>query len=722
MRIVNVSKSYEKKVLDNINLEFNKCGLYLIHGESGTGKSTLFRIINGLEKPDEGFVEIASNESISYCSSDNQLIEHIKVKDMLGILSNDKNEINNLLEIFEIKSLKRKKINKLSSGERERLQIVLTLLKDTNVIFLDEPTENLDNKTTIKVLNYLKELSKEKIIVLISHDIKNVIEYADQIYLLENASLIEEKNYVGTKEPLATTSKELNKKGLINYSFKNLFKHPIIMMLNLLLIFTIYLILGNVFLIFSINNERTFQKIGENLEYRFVGVGGNEEKALKYHLVRNNTYAFLDNVLEYEKVKDYLDFDNPYNSFIDNYDMEDFSRERTKIYIPCIIQSGYTYEGKKVQLDETFNVIGTNYYYHVVGIINQQLDEYKLAVIISSKIDKFIFDELGIRSCAIWSQLSNLYYDNGNKYNGLFCEKDIDYIDDIDFIKDYCININYVTSEYEGYFYVGEFPKNDNEIMLNQPYLYASLNENNNIELLDDSLIYKYAGINNEINRKIDDHIFDEPIEGLKITGTIGYVKNNVVENKNYKNCYVSHEMYEKMCDSLKSNDYHYYYLNDNYATKESFKYMTPDVFSLINSTYKRFNYNMELKFISTIPYNSLALIMILVEIIFVKILSDDTLRDIKVLKLYNAKDKDIKAIISSNCIFKNFFRLIGFILGIVIQYYVLKREFSFDFKIIPVYSIWLIILLFIVSLAISLFYELSIYSIRKKKVLAKHE
>ena len=721
MRIVNVSKSYEKKVLDNINLEFNKCGLYLIHGESGTGKSTLFRIINGLEKPDEGFVEIASNESISYCSSDNQLIEHIKVKDMLAILSNDLDKINNLLDIFEIKSLKRKKINKLSSGERERLQIVLTLLKDTNVIFLDEPTENLDNKTTIKVLNYLKELSKDKIIVLISHDIKNVFDYTEQVYLLENACLIEEKNYQSFKEPIPSTNKELNKKGLIKYSFKNLFKHPIIMMLNLLLIFTIYLVLGYVFLLIGINNTKTYESLSKHMKYPVYSVSASDEEANKYHLLKFPNYVGGFNIYEYEKVKDYLDLDNPYNLFVENYNMEAFEYNNGDIVVPCIIESGFKYKNNEVKLGNVIHKSGYDYYFQVVGILNQEISNINDTIIISSKLDKFLFEKCGVQiSVGSIFHLTSADIDTFNTTFGDY--RDVKYIDDITDIKSKCIPASAVTYDYEGYFYVGEFPKNDNEIMLNQPYLYASLNENNKINLLNDDIKGEYAGINNQINNSVYDDLFKEPLNGLKITGTIGYISYRYVSKKNLHNIYVSHDMYEKMCESLKENDYHSYKNSSYYVCKDSFKYMTSNEYLSINYEYKNYNYNLKKKFIETIALDFIALIMILVELIFIKTIFDDTLRDIHILKLYKASNKDIKIIIVSTYFVKSFFRIIGYILGVLINYNVLKYLFTMNYDTTPVFNIWFIILAFIISLSLSLLYEVGMYKLRRNKVLSKHE
>ena len=111
MKVINITKTYDDvSVLNNISIEFNKCGIYLIHGESGAGKTTLFRIINNLETPDSGSIELENEETISYCSSSNQLIEHITVMDMIKIISNDLTIINDMLKSFGIYSLRNKKL------------------------------------------------------------------------------------------------------------------------------------------------------------------------------------------------------------------------------------------------------------------------------------------------------------------------------------------------------------------------------------------------------------------------------------------------------------------------------------------------------------------------------------------------------------------------------------------------------------------------------------
>ena len=142
MKIVNLFKYYgDNIILDNINLEIKNKGLYLIYGDSGQGKTTLFNIIFKQENYDDGYIDY-NNDKISFCKSTNQLIEILTPLDMVSFISNDKASIDKYFNYFSLTKVKNKRIVNLSSGERQRLQIILTLLSNANILLFDEPSSN----------------------------------------------------------------------------------------------------------------------------------------------------------------------------------------------------------------------------------------------------------------------------------------------------------------------------------------------------------------------------------------------------------------------------------------------------------------------------------------------------------------------------------------------------------------------------------------------------
>ena len=729
MKVINITKTYEDvSVLNNISIEFNKCGIYLIHGESGAGKTTLFRIINNLETPDSGSIELENEETISYCSSSNQLIEHITVMDMIKIISNDLTIINDMLKSFGIYSLRNKKIKKLSSGERERLQIILTLLKDSRVVFLDEPTENLDKKTSIQIFNYLKSLSKEKIIVLISHDYEISSKYADEIYLLENGSLIEEKKDNNNLVARNFKQNDLKKKGLFNYSFKNLFKHPIILPFNLLLIFMIYFLTCIVLMNLCIDSKNIYKEIGNNLKYPLQKIICTREEAEKYHLLISNT--FVEDGIEFEDVADYIDINDKNNVFAETYSPQMLEKfETTKIdnvdtiIAPCFVYKNYKYNGKKVDLgnyiDSFHTDLSENIKFVVVGLIDKPLTSIGAEIIYSAKLHKYIYDTKGIM-CNLRYTMYKIFDKNVSNTDSTFNNRiySMDYVSNISDIKDYCISFNHIQNDYTGWFYYGTFPNSDDEIMLGNPYLYASLNEDNNKDLKL-NIYGETAGINNVISKPVYEDILGTSINKLKITGTIGYCINGEIINNKYDSFFVSDEMYQKIDNSIVNNNYHRYLSGAYYLTKESYNYVTREFFDVWD---EHLSIGVDRNLSGIVLFSSLSLIMILIESIFIKVLLDDTIRDYDVLRLYNAKDKDIKFAIFSNYILKTIIRILGLCLGIPVGIIYVSSAYSTVANINMPFKYYILIPSIILFLGLSYFYDVLCYKLRRKKVILKHE
>ena len=201
----NVSKSYDRKVLDNVNLSFASCGLVSILGDSGSGKSTLLNILAGIEFADSGMVSFGlrnikeinanyySNSLVGYIFQSYNLIDYLTVLDnvLLGVNLSHKvvGNVDDILKKLNIYHLKYKKVKYLSGGEKQRVAIARCLVCDYKVILADEPTGALDNFNSLNVLNILKEISRERLVIMVTHNEDLAKKYSDIVYVLNDGKL-----------------------------------------------------------------------------------------------------------------------------------------------------------------------------------------------------------------------------------------------------------------------------------------------------------------------------------------------------------------------------------------------------------------------------------------------------------------------------------------------------------------------------------------------------
>ncbi len=208
LKLINVCKEYKNGknkylILDNINLSFNTKGLVFILGPSGSGKSTLLNIIAGNLKCDRGEVWLG-NKCISKLSSrclnnyrsniignifqDYNLIEYMSVIDNIKLAYNGKgnNGIIKLLKDLNMYDKRNVIVSKLSGGEKQRVAIARALVNGNSIILADEPTGALDSKMGIQVMDILKEVSKDRLVIVVSHDNNLANKYASRIIIMTN--------------------------------------------------------------------------------------------------------------------------------------------------------------------------------------------------------------------------------------------------------------------------------------------------------------------------------------------------------------------------------------------------------------------------------------------------------------------------------------------------------------------------------------------------------
>lgn len=203
-------------VINNTSLEFGDNGLVALLGPSGSGKTTLLNVIGGLDKVRRGKIYIngrkitqrfqgcidkTRNLNIGYIFQDYKLVEDLSVYDnvslalkMVGI--KDKKEIDKrvcyVLDKVGMLRYKKRPCSMLSGGERQRVGIARAIVKNPSIIIADEPTGNLDSKNSVEIMNIIKAISKEKLVVLVTHEVNLAKFYADRIIELEDGKIIKD--------------------------------------------------------------------------------------------------------------------------------------------------------------------------------------------------------------------------------------------------------------------------------------------------------------------------------------------------------------------------------------------------------------------------------------------------------------------------------------------------------------------------------------------------
>lgn len=223
-----IGKSKDKgvvKALDNVSIDFPETGLVFLLGKSGSGKSTLLNSIGGLDTFDSGEIIIKGKSSKNFSQSDfdsyrntfigfifqeYNILENFTVAKNLSIAIElqgkkpNKNEVNQLLEQVEMLDYAKRKPNQLSGGQKQRVAIARALIKNPEIIMADEPTGALDSNTGKQVMETLKNLSKTKLVIIVSHDREFAEYYGDRIIELKDGKVIRD---VSRKEVWAEKTK-----------------------------------------------------------------------------------------------------------------------------------------------------------------------------------------------------------------------------------------------------------------------------------------------------------------------------------------------------------------------------------------------------------------------------------------------------------------------------------------------------------------------------------
>lgn len=463
LELKNINKVYNSKfkskanALKDINLYFANNGCNVILGPSGCGKSTLLNIIGGLDKQTSGNIiynsydikvkdyDLWRNNIIGFVFQDFNLISDLTMYENLAIVCYDKPNDEVDLMVHEVlckvglKDYENRYSYEMSGGEIQRVAIARALLKNSKILLADEPTGNLNKEMSAEIFSLLKELSKDKLIIIVTHNEEMANKYADRIIKMEdgtivfdsNSEIIEESNDVYV--PILTN--RLKNNLIFKMSFKNLFSKKcryIISLLSLVLLFTLLSISFSI-----VNFDRYYVDseniINNNIDRFYLKQYESDENNLSFisknEIIENNdiTYILNDEInsyndlleMGYELYEGFNEISHEGIYVIDNFIIE--CLHKGMIYYDS---NGENEVSKNIPIQELVNkylfhydnyfkidgIIKTGYLEYINGNINEQVIEDEYNFYTNSKIfskSDSLFKEVKIHRSFIDNASSN---------------------------------------------------------------------------------------------------------------------------------------------------------------------------------------------------------------------------------------------------------------------------------------------------------------------------
>lgn len=215
----NKGKPNEIHVINQANLEFGDTGLVCILGESGSGKTTLLNTLGGLDTYQGGKITVDSttltrysktteklrNSKYAYIFQEQYLLQentvayNIRLAMSMFDMTKEEKEarLDYVLQAVDMKKYKKRLVSQLSGGQQQRVAIARALVKSPQVIFADEPTGNLDEANSMRVMSIIKKISKECLVILVTHEKRIAEFFADRIIHVRDGQIVADIGHEG---------------------------------------------------------------------------------------------------------------------------------------------------------------------------------------------------------------------------------------------------------------------------------------------------------------------------------------------------------------------------------------------------------------------------------------------------------------------------------------------------------------------------------------------
>lgn len=231
LKLKNIKKSYKtgdfvQKALDNVSITFRKSEFVSVLGPSGSGKTTLLNVVGGLDNYDSGDLIINGkstknfkdrnwdayrNICVGFVFQNYNLIGHISVLanvemslTLSGVnLKTRRKKAKEALKKVGLLDHANKRPNQLSGGQMQRVAIARALVNDPDIILADEPTGALDSKTSVQIMDLIKEISKDKLVIMVTHNADLASRYSSRIVELKDGKIVSDSNPINEKDDLS---------------------------------------------------------------------------------------------------------------------------------------------------------------------------------------------------------------------------------------------------------------------------------------------------------------------------------------------------------------------------------------------------------------------------------------------------------------------------------------------------------------------------------------
>lgn len=526
LKLENVSKIYYTNGIvatgiSKVNLELNIGEFVVITGESGSGKSTLLNVISGIDSYEEGEMYINGKETSHYTEKD---FEEYRKKYIANIFQSF-NLINSytvyqnvelvlLLNGYKRKQIKKKvldiidkvgltkfkntKVSKLSGGQKQRVAIARAIVKDTPIIVADEPTGNLDTKSAYEIIELLKNVAKDKLVVIVTHNIEQVEKYATRIIKMHDGRMIQNTEIKNINEDSKITQASGK-----NITIPNQYRLGIRNTFN---IFSKFILLFIVF---------TFMSVAFLAEYSAF-------KLVEHSTEENSGYSA--NLRDISKERILINKQNR-----EPFTEDDYNKIKQLSNIDYIVEDDISLDTEFILRNDTLNTYG---YIKDINNFKGNLDigrmpENNDEIIFKANKDDYTITQMLDETLNSEFSLQKSYREG----------------DTIKTVKIVGIQYNENNNDYDRKFYVSsDIQKavrtyvherySDTKILLNDKYVKYNIETNENVEpgtaIVNDDLKYQFKNnriINQNINISVSNIYYKDNID-LTITKT--FTKSNL--------------------------------------------------------------------------------------------------------------------------------------------------------------------------------------------------
>ena len=275
MRVQNICKTYHTQTgedvhaLNGISFDLPETGVVAILGKSGSGKSTLLNVLSGLDRFDSGDIQCFGksmknfsakeldhyrNSCVGFVFQEYHLIPELNVGDNIALAlqlqgqAGAKEKIQAVLKQVDLEGYEKRNIEELSGGQKQRVAIARALVKDPKIIFADEPTGALDSHTGESILQILKEVSQDKLVILVTHDREFAEKYGNRVIELADGLVIrdsgESYRSAEAEKKMKLRKSRMPIKSALKIGCSNFKYHPIRLTSTVVLSVIAFLILG----------------------------------------------------------------------------------------------------------------------------------------------------------------------------------------------------------------------------------------------------------------------------------------------------------------------------------------------------------------------------------------------------------------------------------------------------------------------------------------------